>query len=411
MNYLPYHPLPKLLLKVLPVFVVLSTLVCIIVGFRYAGTRLSDFAGYYTAGRMFIEGRESGDLYDDAKFQEAMQSYGIHEPTIVMYVNPPTVSIPVVVVSWLPPFQAKFLWNLLSIVCMVASWHILVKALHVPDDSGYRMLLMFTLVGTVPFLRNLQLGQMYAFMVLLFSILLNSYLSRKVLVVALSFAGIVLLKFYGWIFLVMFAMQRRWREFWWSIAATAIGGGVCVLYFGGETYAVVFGKILSLSGSVDTASFALRSVAAPLSKLFVFNPQLNPHAISNIPTIPAIVPWVLLAGAVWLARETRENDSTCFSAFLVLSVIFTPLAADHHYILLAMPAFVLLASGPWREGQKWKRVIIGVCIFLLFGWLPQLPDQYLEGVWVVLAYWRLYAAVVLFLLLVRFSLRPPPFAV
>ncbi|MFN0159300.1 MAG: glycosyltransferase family 87 protein [Bacteroidota bacterium] len=380
--------------------------ICIFVGFKYAGTRLTDFAGYYTAGRMLLEGHRPQDLYDDAKFQQAMSSYGIKEPTIIMYVNPPTVGLVTIPVAFLSPFPAKLVWDVVSVVCVVAAWRILGRALHVPAGSRYMILLLLLLAGTLPFLRNLQLGQMYAVVLLLFSVLLHSYLSRWVPGTALSLAAIILLKYYGWLFLVLFIMQKRWREFWWSLFATGTGLALCIWHFGIDAYAMQMNQILSMPGQADTASFALRSVVAPLSKLFVFHEAWNPTAVAHQPLIPSVAPWILLASAVWFsARKQAGNDSVLVSIFLLLSVLFTPLAADHHYILLTIPVFVLVASTGWASLSLLKLTSLGVCIYLLLGWLPQIPPQLLDGWWSLLAYSRLYAAMCVWFLLLQLPSR------
>jgi len=64
------------------------------------------------------------------------------------------------------------------------------------------------------------------------------------------------------------------------------------------------------------------------------------------------------AGLVWLAYRRGGPSVRLYSAFLAWSILFSPLAWHHHFVLLALPLAALLA-------QDWK---LGLCAAALFQW-------------------------------------------
>ena len=95
-------------------------------------------------------------------------------------------------------------------------------------------------------------------------------------------------------------------------------------------------------------------------------------------------------------QKTSADPLTALAAVLVLSVVFTPLAADHHYVLLWIPAAILLTRPTGIHPA-----VAAAVLFLTFGWLPSPPPGILQGWGVLLAYWRLYGAIALWWLLLR----------
>lgn len=393
------HPVRRSSLLFLTLVTVASVGIIVTAGMHFASYRLADFAGYYTAGRSLADGIPADQLYDDSLFQARMEMYDIHEPTISMYVNPPTVGAVFLPLSNLDPFTAKFIWNCINIVLIIAAWRILTVAFQLQVDSWLQMLLLLLLAGSVPFLRNIQLGQMYVLMLLLCSTLFHCYLRRNTIGVALSISSLFLLKMYGWPFLILFAIERRWRDLGFSLAAIILGLGASIAVFGFESYQMQWTNILNMTGSSDTASLSLRSVVAPLGRLFIAHELWNPLAVVHIPWLPALLTSILFAGGLgttFLRRHTGERDR--FLAILILSVIFTPLAADHHYILLGIPAYLVMASCIQKSDLR-RIFLYGTVVYLLLGWFPFMPGIMSHGWSSLFAYTRLYAAVALFFLI------------
>jgi len=404
---LRFSPLPSWLRRILPLAAVAGIVLTSLVGFRDASRRLYDFAGYYAASKIVATEDSLAHLYDDAWFKEKVARYGMAEPTIVMYVNPPTTALFTISLTWLPPFQAKLVWDAMSVCAVLLSWIILVRTLNVPYGTGYRSLLFLLLSGSLPFLRNLQLGQAYVLIMLFFALTFHSYIRKSPIVTGVSLAALLLLKLYGWMFLILFAVQRRWKEFWWSMGFLVAGALASVSFFGVDTYRAQIDRIAQIYGNYDTTSSALRSIVAPVSRVFFYHSEYNPGAVAHVPLVQVLIPLLLLVISLSYAlTRARENSIIAFCSILILSVLFTPLAADHHYVLMALPMFAFLSSTYWRNLPKFQMIFYALLTYLLLGWLPSLPPELLKGWASLLCYTRVYAAMILFLLLTRHAKRP-----
>ena len=383
--------------RILAVAISFCALAVTLYGFISGADRLRDFAGYYTAARALTEGHPTVNLYDDLWFHQALVRYGIDEPTIVMYVNPPAIALLVMPLVPFPPFTAKLLWNIISLLAVLAGWRVLLPVVNMSPREWRSIVLLGCILTSTPFLRNLQLGQVYTLLFLLFAVLSRAYLAARPAVTGLALAGSMTLKLYGWVFPVLFLFGKKWRFLAWSVLLPGALLAVCVLLFGAEAYRAQWDRIASMSGAADTASLALRSVVAPLSRLFVFHPQWNPGAVTHLPLIPIVLPPILLFTALWMTfQKTSADPLTALAAVLVLSVVFTPLAADHHYVLLWIPAAILLTRPTGIHPA-----VAAAVLFLTFGWLPSPPPGILQGWGVLLAYSRLYGAIALWWLLLR----------
>ena len=393
-----YPALPSPLRRLLPVAAVAGLLLTSTTGLRFASTRLADFAGYYTAARIICSEDSLSRLYSDEWFQQKLEELGIHEPTIVMYVNPPTTGLFVLPVSWLPPFTAKLVWAGMTIAaCLAACW-LLIQAYDIPPRTGYRPLLLLFVTGSLPFLRNLQLGQVYGIVFLIFAAMLFFYVRRNAFAVGSCVAAVLLLKWYGWMFFLLFAAQRRWKELWWSIGWSIAGGALALLWFRPATYVAEFTRIGNIAGAIDTTGPALRSFIAPLSRLFYHDDLLNPGAVAHIPWLPLVFSVVLTAG--FLAATLwafRYRDEAAVPPLLALSVLATPLAADHHYVIMAIPAFVLVTHTDWRTARPVVQILTALLLYALLGWMP-IPGS-LVGWSGLLMYTRVCAAIVVLVLL------------
>lgn len=365
-------------------------------GFLSGTERLRDFAGYYGAARAIGEGYPAVALYDDAWFQRTLVRYGIDEPTIVMYVNPPPVALFALPLVSLSPPAAKLVWNILSLLALIGGWRLLLPALDARPLEWRSLVLLGGIMASAPMLRTLQLGQVYAMLFLLFSAFTRAYRRDLPLPAAGALATALAVKLYGGLIPLLLIAQRKWRMLGWSIALSAGLTAVCILLFGPDAYRAQWGKIAAMSGAADTASLQLRSVIAPLSRLFVYHPAWNPGAVSHIPLIPVLLPPLLLAAALWHTfRRTAGAPLEAYAAILVLSVLFTPLAADHHYLLLWIPAGVLLF-----HGKRARPALLAAVLVAAFAWYPSFPPSILHGWGSLLAYVRLYGAIGLWWLLV-----------
>ena len=390
-----------------------AVVVSFVLASRQSPARLSDFAGYYTAARILLSGDSISSLYDDDQFKRNVKKLGLEDSTIVLYVNPPPVSFLMVPLELLKPDSAKTVWNLFTIALAFIAVYLARDFSLVPARSGTETLFFALLVCSIPFLRNLQRGQVYVMMTVLVLILWKGYASRNAWLTGSSLALLLLLKYFGWIFLITLAWEKRWKE----VAATAFS---LVIFFmlsvaavGIETYRQHFIRLAASFQNLDVARSGLPSVPAFFGSIFVFDARWNPAPLANISGFAIFLTGVSLAMMLLLTLRRRvEHDPGAvvyrFSGLTVLAVLFTPLAAEHHYVLLSIPLFVVLTSIPRKDFMR--ILLFAATTYLVLGWLPALSIQSSPGWMKLLSFGRLYGGISLWFMLVlapRVPLFPP----
>ena len=324
---------------------------------------------------------------------------GIDEPTIVYYVNPPPASFVFLPFIALEPFTAKFVWNCINVFLVFLIWFLAIKSFDIPSHSGYQELLFAFLTCSIPFLRNLQRGQIYLLLLLLVLFLWIGYSKQKPYLAGLALAFLLLLKYFGWMFLLLFVMEKRWKEFFITLAVFFFGTVLSLSFLGVETYSQHFDRLFFSFQTHDAALTGLPCVPALFGSLFVAHSQWNPNPIIDAPIVAIIL--TISSLVVFLVFSFQKENTFRFFSFLILSVIFTPLAADHHYILLVFPLLVFSGTIEWSSVSTGKLIGIFVLTYLLLGWFPSLQLSSFGGVLKSVLFLRLFAAIVLFFFLTR----------
>ncbi|MBK8230956.1 MAG: DUF2029 domain-containing protein [Candidatus Eisenbacteria bacterium] len=375
------------------------------VGVRRAGDRVSDFAGYWTAGRVLIDGKDLSRIYDDRWFGEASVGYGTGEPHMLMYVNPPAIAALFASVAWLPPTSAKWLWLGLSTVLLLAAWLVWLRALRVPLRSFPSFALLVLLAGGVPFLRTLERGQIYPLILLLVGAFVLGRLRTLPRLSGVSLAGLLLLKYFGGLFALYLFVRRDWKALQTMAITLFAASGIGALLLGPSTYVASLQRLFRSLVERDAAGTGLPNLIAFFGG-FLTPSQWNAGVLLDAPWLALLLSGTTLFALVWStlggARAGAAPETELFPllALLNLSVLFTPLAADHHYLLLVPSAWVLLLTQP-RPNVRDPWLAVLVCTVLSFGLEPSVRAYQRSGWAKLLCYPTLYGAIGLTLLTVR----------
>jgi hypothetical protein len=367
-------------------------LVCIY-GFWSGSRKTSDFAGYYTSARILIEADSVSCMYDGRWFVQKMHRYGIADSTLLMYVNPPLVASVMVPLAWLPPAQAKSVWNAISVVLLMIAFWLLRQILKSSVPAGKLPFIFALLTCTLPFVRNLQRGQVYILLLVVLLLLIRELEHHKPYHASMCLAALLLLKYFGWMFLLVFLVERRWKELGATVLMLVLGSFLSLAIIGADTYRAYLEVLGQAFAQSDFAFTGLPCIPAFFGSLLTYNAQWNPNPIVDIPPMSTLLTMILLVVMVVLTFvRTSERSLARFSAITVLSVVFTPLAADHHYILMVLPAAYVLANTEISKSNLSAVVVLCAVLYILFGWYPGLPMSGFSGWAKLAAFPRLYAA-------------------
>jgi hypothetical protein len=387
-------------IKFLWILVIAATCTFSFYGFFSGSKYFSDFAGYYTSSKILASTDSAVYMYNDDFFVDKMHSFGIPDTTFIMYVNPPPVSFVMVPLVWLNAFAAKIIWNILNLVFVIIAFYLLLKLYKIQINSLKAPLVAVLLTCTIPFLRNLQRGQIYVLLLLFTILFFQGYLQKNSLLSSSSFALLFLLKYFGWMFFILFVIEKRWKELGFSVLFISSGLLITSFLFGIDIYKANVEVILNAMHKKDFAFTGLPCMPALFGALFTFHPKWNLFPAADVSWLSTLLTGISISiMLIFSFIKTDKNSLERVNAVLILSVLFTPLAADHHYILLILPAVHFVFQRDLVPSERIKILTVIVVLFFLLGCYPELKMNSLKGWGKLLAFPRLYAAIVMWLLI------------
>lgn len=371
------------------------------------------YPAYYTASRLVLEGRWSAQVYDDNWFSARVLEMTDGRVSDRFSLHPPTTSLLLAPIAWLPIQTARLLWQGFNLVCLAGALWLLLNGLEAPR-GGVRLWLLAGALLFPPLAENLRVGQTYTMLLLLFSISLwgemraergqtdGSLWSGAALGLAMG------LKLSGVPVWLALAARGRWR--------TLVTAGVVVLLsallgwavLGGAGWAAFFQRVLGSTQPPPLAAHvAFQTTPSFFQHLFVASPDFNPTPLFNAPQLASVFTLAVSLGALgattWAAR--RAELETGLSSAVALSVILFPYATEYHYTLLLLPLAVMsirVIGHRARADWVWLGVVL-VLLYLPFDWNA---SYWNERAFALLAYPRLYGGWLLWLWLFKQMLAP-----
>lgn len=371
----------------------------------HSSHRLSDFAGYYTAAKVVVSGDSVPSIYNDEWFKRRVQQLGMEDTSIVFYVNPPPAALIMVPLLWLDPGLAKAIWNILSILLVFIATLLVRRSGGNITPRGEPVIFLALLAISIPFFRNLQRGQIYMVMVIFVLLTWRGYSMRNSWLTGISLGLLLLLKYFGWMFLILFAIEKRWKDI--AITTLVFWGGVAISIsvLGLDIYRQHIERMFSSFHTLDVASSGLPSIPAFFGAFFVAHPQWNPHPLINVPSLALFLTLLTLVTTLMVTLRTmtngtaRENKST-FLALVILSVLFTPLAADHHYVIFSIPLYMFALLAGQQRLNIARFISCAGLMYLILGWFPAPQIGALPGWSKLVVFVRLYGGILLWLFFV-----------
>ncbi len=372
----------KFLLSNLPLrsVAVLAFLFLLATAFRAGWTQTeTDFPNYYTAAALVRQHQPLRNYYDWTWFARQMNYVGYGTAIGSYSAQTPLTMLPMVSLARFAPQRAKQIWLLFNLVFLAATIYLLSQVTRFRIETIW--LLAFG--GYFSLRTNFIYGQYYVF--LLFLLTLTYYfLHRKNYWLAGFLAGIAFgLKLYGGPFLLYFAAKRQWRALLAMTTAVVILLGVAVALFGRADIYYYARQILPRSlegGSIDPYNPGTPTLSTLLRRLFLAEPELNPHPLWNAPWVFFFLrTFISLATLAFLFLGTsmqRSTDRRGFAWFVIAVVLLSTSTGSYTFIVLLLPLVLLLEeSGP-------RQSIFLVASYLLLT-LPLHPTWLFPKVWLL----------------------------
>ncbi len=363
-----------------------------------ASNKITDgFAAYYTASRAVLEGRADPVLYDDNLFRLDVEQDTAGQASDIYWANPPTTALLFLPIASFPPEVARRLWIGFNLFALILAIYLLIVALQPPALYPGRLYIGVSIfLLSVPLADNFDHGQAYIFILCLMCLALFALQRRLDWLAGLCLALAILFKASGIPLWILLALHGRWRLIVWSGLIFMMLTLATLPLLGVHLWQTFLFEVAPrfLRDPVISVS-VYQTIPGLLRHIFTYDPTWNPLPLANWPLVALLtVPLIscLLVGIAGYAAR-RSSLTWTFVVGLLLSVILVPSAEGHQYVLL-LPAFLFALYGARTPG--WPLWIAAALIALP---LPFAQSALSQGWLALLAYPRLYGALILFAIL------------
>ncbi len=357
----------------------------------------TDFPDYYLAARLTREGVDPSRAYEWIWLQREKDHRNIDQRVIGLVPITPFSTLAMWPLTGLPPLAAKHAWLLFNIALLFPIVWLM------SGVSGLSLLQAGCLLGlSFPLHRNLLYGQYY---IVLLGILTAAFwaIQRQRNRMAGSLVALgVAVKIFPVILALHFVRKKNWE----ALLAGLFTGILCLLIsisvFGWSLHRTYLLQVLpwTLRGEVlDPYNLASSSLSTLLHRLFIFEPQWNPHPALYAPWLfavlhPAFQLALLLPALLWIdpGKSSPGRISLEWSALLVATLTLTPLPASYHFTVLVLPVAIL--CGRLMQERRIALLVTVIALYLAVGY-PGWNVGPTDGWHAILHVKRLYALILL----------------
>ncbi len=330
----------------------------------------TDFPNYYMSARLAHEGFDTSRMYEWTWLQREKDHRGVDIRVIGLPPITPFSTLAMWPLTGLTPLTAKHVWILLNLAFLIPIGWMLRSMTGL---SYQRVALIFAL--SFPLHRNLSYGQFYLFLLLLIVAACWAYLRRFRALAGVLVAVAAVCKIFPVLFFILFFQRRAWRSLVWGMLTGMAAAAVSVAVFGWNVHRTYLQEILpwTLHGEGMPPYVASASISSVLHRLFLSEPQWNPHPWHYSPLcyallLPALQMLVLAPAILLIRRDDNSRGRILmeWSALLTAALTISTIPALYNFVLMAMPVCVLAAVLLHLDRYGWLAalLVVYVCIGL-----------------------------------------------
>jgi hypothetical protein len=363
-------------------------------------------ASYYTAARLLGQGQLNTNLYDDVWFGDQIEKDAGAGVRDVFTSSPPSAALLMLPLARLPYAQASLIWGLFNVTCFAVALGLLMRESATRLPPIFIVALAALMLLARPVMANFGGQQLYALLLLIYV-----FAWRAVCRGHLRTAGILLgltigFKASGWMIVLLWLIQRRWRLVGWSALTGAVIFSFSLLLIGLDVWReYLFVQVPRVMSWPAAPLTAYQTTTGFLQHVLRFDAVWNPGPLVDAPALATLFYLAVILWALWMTSRVRES-TMLFVLGLTLSELLSPFAEDYHFILFVLPLFVM-----WREvvrGRNWMAWLIACSsTALIILAIPFEQPAWSHGWLSLLAYPRLYGGWLMWGLLVTYALKKP----
>jgi hypothetical protein len=336
-------------------------------GWRALGT---DFGQYYMGARLFTEHCKLDRLYDWIWLQRSADRHGVSHQLVGYLGLTPFSVFPLLPLAWLPILPAKHIWMVLNLFLLIGVVWLLSKITGLLLRRSW----LIALLAVIPLRNNFAFGQMHLVVLVLLVAAWCFHMRGKQVASGCCIALAGALKIYPLFFCLYFLVKRRWHALG-AVALVSAGClGLCWVSLGSRvTTAFLFEQLPRSLNGESGGPFVVVSTSAAVMfhRIFLFEPEANPHPLISSPFLYAAFYslWQALLTGLVVSRlrpqfhpDERETIEWC--AFLTLLMFLSSAPATYHFVVLigtAIPTYAILEKTRPRVGWLLLAVYVIAC--------------------------------------------------
>ena len=329
-----------------------------------------DFPQDYIAGRQLLAGKSlyPSDFMD--RYTMLLSKNGIPAGEHLKYINahPPFTAMLLFPLWGLSFHNAIFLWSLITIACAFLISFLLIK----PEEGSflYVPFLFLFITAWPPFQLNLAQGQT-SILITLFVVAGWYFLKKgKEGMSGFFIALATMLKFYPGLLILYFLISKKYTAFLYAVATTGIILTLTVLVTKYEFLHFLSGMVPADIGYWE-AHLQNSSFNGFATKLFL-SVKTSPGTGALTASISYFDKNLFLYGTeallvlygAWSIKRYSYADDLGLSAFVLASLLLSPLCWDHYLTLLLLPLIVLIKELS-RKNTLFEIVLFLAALFLV----------------------------------------------
>ncbi len=380
----------------------------------------NDFKHIYLGSRMLDMGQ---DPYDAALFLKEASFHGF--TTVLPYVYLPFTGLVLRPLAQLEfPRAVKIFFGLNHFLALASVW--LMASRKRGDLFPREAFWILYLAIFFPLTRNSTAGQLNV--ILLFCYALIGYLDSRRLPPAVGAltAFAALFKLSPGILFLYFAWTRQWKNLKWSFAFLFLFMGISFAFSGWAVHKNFFPVMRQMSYGRSTweefgHDFYRDPFNQSLNSFFHHIMTDNPHTSPWIPlgaraanSFTIMVSLIILAAALTSTRRAHDGNpseeagesyrKSAYAIFIMLSLLIPSLCWDHYFVQALLPMAFLLEILYDRK-LSWRLAVAAAAFFFLgIPWMFP-ADSFRHGPGILLMSLKLWAGLVVFILLVEQAFR------
>lgn len=338
-------------------------------GFAPAWRTLNtDFPNYFLASVVLRHKIPLSRAYEWVWFQRQKDRFISQQPLVGFVPLTPASAVPLLPLTHLSALDAKRAWLVLNLLLLVTSAYLLSRS----TQLAFRSCLVLAFLCVTPLRVNFLYGQFYVALLFLFCAAYFAHERGHRFTSGALIAVAAFLKLFPGGFVLLFLWKKNWRATLGLLCGALVLGAASVAMLGLDVHRVFIGQVFPRAMSGDFNPYVTRSLAGIWSRLFVYEPVLNPLPVTDSPLLAALarsVTTAILITAVFFVvrRDESRSRGIEWAIFLQLFLLLSTLPASYHYALLIFSA-ALGFDWLWNEGKQ--KLAISFAAAFIFSCAP-----------------------------------------